>query len=85
MKTECSLEQRIEDALVRARIRFVRECNDREMTRRLDFFLPDFDIFIEVKRFHSDRIAEQMAHAENVIAVQGQKSTNFLIGLLRRE
>lgn len=36
---------------------------------RLDFYLPDYDVYIELKRFHSHRITEQMARAKNVIAI----------------
>lgn len=48
----------------------------------LDFLLPDFGLEIEVKQFHSDRIAAQMARAENVIAVQGKDAVAFLCRLL---
>ena len=48
----------------------------------LDFYLPDFDLYIEVKRFHSPRIGEQMSRAENVIAVQGIKSFQFIDKLI---
>jgi hypothetical protein len=44
----------------------------------LDFFLPSFGLYIEVKRFHSDRIADQMARADNIIAVQGEAAVKFL-------
>lgn len=40
----------------------------------LDFYLPDYDLYIGVKQFHSDRIAEQMARRPNVIAIQGMES-----------
>lgn len=43
----------------------------------LDFFLPGADLHIEVKRFHSDRIAEQMSRAANVIALQGEGAVRF--------
>jgi hypothetical protein len=41
---------------------------------RLDFYLPNYNIFIEVKQFHSNRIAEQMSREHNVIALQGVES-----------
>lgn len=44
----------------------------------LDFYLPDFNIYIEVKRFHSPRISDQMSRAKNVIAIQGEDSIKFL-------
>jgi len=48
----------------------------------LDFKLNDYDIFIEVKQFHTDRISDQMSRADNVIAVQGREAAKFLAGLL---
>ena len=50
---------------------------------RLDFFLPVQNIHIEVKQFHSDRIAEQMSRADNVIAVQGRAAVNLLADAIR--
>lgn len=58
----------------------------------LDFFLPDYDVYVEVKRFHSPRIAEQMARRPNVVAIQGDGamdafakilSTSAKLGVLR--
>lgn len=50
---------------------------DREPAR-LDFYLPDLDLYIEVKAFHSDRISEQMSRAKSVIAVQGTVAVHWL-------
>ena len=50
----------------------------------LDFRITDhrgFGVEIEVKQFHSPRIAEQMSRADNVIAIQGAKAATFF-GLL---
>lgn len=49
----------------------------------LDFYLPNRDVFIEVKRMHSDRIAEQMSRADNVIAAQGVAAVSLLADMLR--
>ena len=49
----------------------------------LDFYLPDRDVFTEVKRMHSDRIAEQMSRADNVIAAQGVAAVKLLADMLR--
>jgi len=69
------MEEMTERWLVANGIRFV----DRDQgPARLDFYLPDFDVHIEVKRFHSERIGEQMGRAENVICIQGMKSLEFL-------
>lgn len=50
---------------------------------RLDFYLPDFDLYIEVKAFHSDRISEQMSRAKSVIAVQGTAAVHWLAARIK--
>lgn len=50
----------------------------------LDFYLPAFDLHIEVKQMHSERISAQMARAPNVIAVQGWGSVFWLAAILRK-
>lgn len=67
-------------ALVRANISFVTEIDER--AKHLDFYLPDFDVHIEVKQFHSVRIAKQMARADNVIAIQGIKAAQWFASRL---
>lgn len=47
----------------------------------LDFRLSN-GVEIEVKRFHSERIAAQMACAPNVIAVQGKEAVEYLACLI---
>lgn len=49
----------------------------------LDFYLPDYDVYIEVKQFHSDRISEQMKRQKNVIVVQGVVAVRFMSEILR--
>ena len=53
-----------------------------EVNRALDFHLTDYGIHIEVKQFHTPRIAEQMSRAPNVIAVQGRDAVEFFAALL---
>ena len=48
----------------------------------LDFRLAS-GIEIEVKRFHTPRIGEQMSRAENVIVAQGEHAVRFLAFLIR--
>lgn len=50
----------------------------------LDFRMAN-GIEIEVKRMHSPRIADQMARAENVIALQGEAAVRFFADLLRAQ
>ncbi len=49
------MERQCADMLRELGIQFV---DDRKTN--LDFYLPLFDLYIEVKQFHSPRIAEQM-------------------------
>jgi len=75
------LEQDIADALIYAGIEFKHELEGG--TKNLDFYLPDYDVYLEIKGGHSDRITEQMSRDFNVIAVQGVKSVEFLCELLK--
>jgi len=72
------MELQIEGALLAGGYKFEKG----EKTGALDFYLVHVGVFIEVKQFHSDRIAEQMASQKNVIAVQGKYAVNFLAKLL---
>lgn len=69
--TSDPLERMVEASLQRAGVDYLTDRGGGNPTR-LDFYLPDLDVSIEVKRFHTDRIAEQMARADNVIALQGE-------------
>jgi hypothetical protein len=69
------MEAIIYDALKKGDILFQTE---EQTEQRLDFYLPAYDIHIEVKRMHTPRIAEQMSRADNVIAVQGKAAVEWL-------
>lgn len=51
----------------------------------LDFWLPTLGLHIEVKDFHSPRIAGQMARVENIIAIQGRKAAQVFADLIRSQ
>lgn len=74
------MEAVVSTALESAGIRFE---SGPSAPARLDFYLPDHDIYIEVKQMHSDRIAEQMSRAPNVIAIQGMQAARFFASLLQ--
>ncbi|MGO1079713.1 hypothetical protein [Inquilinus sp. CA228] len=65
------METIIAAALDAAGIAYKHDRVDAKASQGLDFYLPEMDLYIEVKQFHSDRIAEQMSRAPNVIAIQG--------------
>ena len=79
--TDDPIERATKEALQSAGVRF--ECNVRATNGRfLDFYLPDFDLYIEVKQFHSERITTQIAGLENVIVIQGRPAAAAFRALL---
>lgn len=76
------MEWLIASALSAAGIRFL--VDGRADTKSLDFLLPDLNLYIEVKQFHSPRIAAQTARVDNVIVAQGRAAVEFLAALIRR-
>lgn len=73
------MEGLIADALTRVGEPFER---DTENSARLDFHLPRMGVHIEVKQFHSDRIAVQMGRVDDVIVAQGAKAVRLLAALI---
>lgn len=82
LETTDPMERLVEAALRREGLRYIADRNGR-VPENLDFHLPDYDVFIEVKRFHSPRIAEQTARAANVIVLQGEEAVRLFSNLLR--
>lgn len=54
-----------------------------EVNKALDFHLSDYAVHIEVKQFHSPRIAAQTARVPDVIVAQGRGAVALLAELLR--
>lgn len=77
------LEKQLAEALENSGIEYIHE--SEKGNQNLDFYLPYFDLYIEVKQYHSDRISKQMSSKDNVIAIQGIKSVNFLINVLKSQ
>lgn len=63
------LEQMVATALDEAGIEYVHE--SQITGQRHGFLLTKRRIYIEVKRFHTDRVTDQLALADNVILLQG--------------
>lgn len=74
------LEKAVGECLTRKGITFIHESQDPDQD--LDFYLPDYDVYIEVKQFHTDRISRQLASRDNVIVIQGRRSIEFLADLV---
>ena len=76
------LEKKLAEALDEVGIQFVHESENSE--QELDFYIPFFDVYIEVKQFHAERIARQMSSKDNVLDVQGMKSIDLFVTMLLR-
>jgi hypothetical protein len=74
------LEKAIGEKLMQKNIKFSHE--SQGINIGLDFYLYDYDIYIEIKQYHSDRIALQLSRQENVIVLQGKKSVAYFLKLL---
>ncbi|QIG72338.1 hypothetical protein EVB96_142 [Rhizobium phage RHph_TM3_3_6] len=75
------IEKIIMDGLDKANIKYIHDSNNPKH-HRLDFYLPTIGIFIEVKQFHSMRIAEQMARVDNVIVIQGRHAAEMFVKMI---
>lgn len=73
------MEGLVADALTRAGEAFLCE---PATPAKLDFYLPRLDVHVEVKQFHSDRIAVQMGRVDDVIVAQGAKAVRLLAALI---
>jgi hypothetical protein len=76
-----SAQLKISEAVDSAGIQYLTDYEGRS-PKNLDFYLPDHDLYLEVKGGHSERISNQMARDFNVIAIQGIKSVAFVVKLL---
>lgn len=74
------LEKSLADFLASKDIGFVHESQNKDQI--LDFYLPGFGIYIEVKQYHAERVAKQLASQEEVILIQGKKALDFFINKL---
>lgn len=74
-------ERKIGEAFKSKGIDFIHESEDP--SQKLDFYLPWYNVYIEVKQYHAERIGRQMASADNVIAIQGKESVEFFIKMLK--
>lgn len=75
------VERIIADALTARGIRFEYEVV-RPNGRRIDFYLPAYDLFIEVKQFSTPRTAQQIEGMENVIVIQGKHAAQQFARLI---
>lgn len=70
------LEKEVASILDQKGIHYIHESEGNGST--IDFYLPGYDVFIEVKQFHAERVLKQLSSKDNVILIQGKKSLSFL-------
>lgn len=75
------LEKEVAETLLKVGVKFNHASNTPN--QRLDFYLLDYDIFIEVKKFHSERSNSQLSSQDNIILIQGRKSVELFCTLLK--
>lgn len=80
MHTKDPVELIIAGALTRAGVAFIHESDDR--SQFLDFYLPDYDVYIEAKQYPTPRTASQLAIADNIIVIQGRRSAEVFADLI---
>lgn len=75
------LEKKVAEILDSIQIEYVHESEIKHKPI-LDFYLPKYDIYIEVKKFYSERAIRQLSGKDNVILIQGIESVKFIQQLL---
>ena len=80
---DCPLERLVAHALDLAGIKYLTDFEGKSPAH-LDFYLPDYDIYLEIKGGYSPRIARQLKRAPNVIVLQGIMATTFFIAKLNK-
>jgi hypothetical protein len=76
------IEKIIAQALTTAEIDFIHEGQPGAIKIDLDFYLPEFDIFIECKASHTDRVLKQLESRPNIILIQGMQAAKTFFKLL---
>lgn len=86
LKFVSPLEKKLAQALDRLDIAYIYESEDE--AQELDFWLPDYKIFVEVKwkmsKNNPGRVMNQLKKHTNTILVQGRQSVDAFISLLIR-
>ena len=75
------LEEHVARSLDECGIEFIHESESKDQI--LDFYLPFFDVYIEVKQYYTSRTSTQLSTEDNVIVVQGRLAVQLLEMLLR--
>ena len=77
------VEKVIADGLTELGIEF--EDNKDIENSSIDFYLPDFDLWIEVCQFYTPRKIKQLSCLDDVILIQGLPAAKAFIKLLQNQ
>lgn len=75
------LEAQIGKALTEKGIKFIH--GSQGNNQRLDFYLPDLNIYLEVKQYHTERSLSQLASQDNIILIQGREAVAAFIQMIK--
>lgn len=81
------LEKQFVAILDAAAIGYIRPDRDHDDPTTLDFYLPDLDLYIELKQYHSDRITRQLANLpenSNALVLIGRNSVHAFRAFIRQ-
>lgn len=76
------LEKKIASALDAKKIKWIHESQKKDIGA--DFYLPDYNVYIEVKQYHSERAIRQLENKDNAILIQGKEAAYFFIEILEK-
>ncbi len=79
-----NLERMVGVCLSENGIKFIHE-SEPHQDQILDFYLPEYKIHIEVKRYYSERILKQLVDRENVILLQGIQAVYAFVRLIKSQ
>jgi hypothetical protein len=82
------LELKFEAWLIGQGVKYNRPERLHSDPTQLDFYLPDFDLYVEIKRFHTPRLTNQLAlvpSTSNAMVLMGNKAIDAFINLIQRK
>lgn len=75
-----SLELEVANVLTDNGIEFIHE--SQLPGQSLDFFLPQFNVYLEVKEYYSERSSKQLQRSDDIILIQGKKALYAFLAMV---
>jgi hypothetical protein len=76
------LEKKVGDTLESQGILFTHEST--VSNQGADFYLPGYDVYIEIKQFYTERVTKQLENKDNIILLQGKDAVDLFCKMLRK-